>query len=71
MLQWLQASECCKSKEGLVLFEKASLPFVWVNTVKTVYNDHPWGPKIVTVVDKFVVVQRFLCSLNVENETPK
>jgi hypothetical protein len=23
------------------------------NTVKTVYNDHPWDPKIVAIVDRW------------------
>ena len=31
-------------------------------TVKVVYNDHPWDPKIVAVVDRLLLYRGHLCS---------
>jgi hypothetical protein len=33
-----------------------------VHTVKPVYNDHPWDPEIVVVVDKWSLFRGHLCN---------
>ena len=42
-----------------------------MNTVKPVYNNQPWYHKIVIVVDRWRVIQRYLYALKVQNETSK
>jgi len=32
-----------------------------MNAVKPVYNDHPWHPKIVAVVDRWSLLRGHLC----------
>ncbi len=34
------------------------------NTVKPVYNDHPWDPKIVAVVDRWSLFSGHLCNMS-------
>ncbi len=34
----------------------------FLNTVKLVYNDHPWDPKIVAVVDRWSLFRGHLCN---------
>ena len=35
--------------------------FKYEGTVKLVYNDHPWDPKIMAVVDKWSLFKGHLC----------
>jgi hypothetical protein len=46
------------------MFNKSSIFFA--TTVKLVYNDHPWDPKIVAVVDRWSLFRGHLC-----NKSPK
>ena len=42
-------------------FEKKSYVH-FVDTIKPVFNDHPWDPKIVAVVDSWSLFRGHLCN---------
>ncbi len=46
------------------------ISYTFEDTFKPVYNDHPWDPKIVAVVDKWSLFRGYL-SKKVLNETSK